>query len=87
MPLGAIMIIVVELVLLALYLKAGELVGMVRVLAAVYGCGADPAERGGGIDRELCGGCAVSGGESDGHVVSRGANLLYALFGEGRRRR
>lgn len=34
-PLGAAMIIVVDLILLALYFKAGELVGLVRVLAAV----------------------------------------------------
>ena len=36
-PLGAVVIIVVELILLALYLRAGELVGLVRVFAGLMG--------------------------------------------------
>jgi hypothetical protein len=36
-PLGAAVIIVVEMILLALYLKAGELVGIVRTFAGIMG--------------------------------------------------
>ena len=85
-PFGAFMIIAVELLLLVLYLKAGELVGLVRVFAAIMG-----------IVQLLQGLVAAwIGHVAEGlpfptasHVVLWGlaaANLVYALAGEGRAR-
>lgn len=84
-PLGASMIIVVELLLLVLYTRGGELVGLTRVFAAVMGvvqvlqvlvgaiAGGIEGQAFPTINHWMMGYLAVS-------------NLLYAAIGEGRPR-
>lgn len=82
-PLGAFMIIVVELILLALYLRAGELVGMVRVIAGIMGVVQLLQSLVVGLIAHYAEGLPFP---EPSHVVMwflAGANLLYALLGEG----
>jgi hypothetical protein len=84
-PLGAGVIIVVELLLLGLYLKAGELVGLVRTFAGIMGV------------VQLLQGVVVAwiAHVAEGTPFPTGShmviwylaasNLLYAFLGEGRR--
>lgn len=82
-PLGALVIIGVEILLLVLYLKAGELVGMVRVIAGIMGVVQ--------ILQSVVVALIAHYAEDlpfpePSHVVTwvlAAANVLYALFGEG----
>ena len=83
-PFGAVVIIAVELVLLTLYMRAGELVGLVRTFAGIMGI------------MQILQGVVIGwiAFVAEGvpfprpdHMVMwylAASNLLYALFGEGR---